>query len=493
VNISIIGSGIAGLASAIRLAHAGHAVDVFESNDYPGGKMHCFEQDGFTFDGGPSLFTMPQYVDELLKLGKTSQVFEYEKEGISCSYFWEDGHSMKGYSDPESFALEAERVFDVPKERTLKYFQHAKNIYDHSGKIFLEKSLRSSKTWFSAATVKSLLKISQFDIWKSMHEANSERLKEPHLVQLFDRFATYNGSNPYRAPGILNVIPWLEHGFGTYFPKGGMRSIPETLYRHAIDLGVTFHFNHRVESIILDQGRAIGVRATKSKSESIKLEFSSDLIVSNSDVYFTYKHLMPGVKAPEKTLHQERSGSAVVFYWGMKTSTQNLGLHNIFFSSDYREEFKNLFEEKTLPEDPTVYVNISSKLEKNDAPNGCENWFVMINAPANEGQNWDGLIVELRAQVIKKLSRMLKMEIGALIETERIWSPLGIEADTNSFKGALYGTSSNDKFSAFLRHPNQGSIPNVYFCGGSVHPGGGIPLALLSAKITSEIIAKDVN
>jgi phytoene desaturase len=489
VKISIIGSGIAGLAAAIRLADAGHSVHVFESKNYPGGKLLWFEQDGYTFDGGPSLFTMPHYVDDLLKLGNTRRKFEYEKQEVSCLYHWEDGNCMKGFSNPDSFASEAERIFDVPKERIIEYFEHAKNIYDNSGKIFLEKSLRSSTTWLSIDALKSLLKITQFDIWNSMHEANYRRLQEPHLVQLFDRFATYNGSNPYRAPGILNVIPWLEHGFGTFFPKGGMRSIPTTLYHHAVDLGVTFHFDSRVESIDIDKGRATGLRTIDSEKKRMK--FSSDIIVSNNDVYFTYKKLMPKVRTPEKLLNQERSGSAVVFYWGIKSIFPKLGLHNIFFSSDYKEEFKSLFEEKKLPDDPTIYINISSKLESSDAPNGCENWFVMINAPANDGQNWDEIIERLKVQVIKKLSRMLRVEIGDLIDTERIWSPLGIESDTNSYKGALYGTSSNDKFSAFLRHPNKGSIPNVYFCGGSVHPGGGIPLALLSAKITSEIIAKD--
>jgi phytoene dehydrogenase-like protein len=204
------------------------------------------------------------------------------------------------------------------------------------------------------------------------------------------------------------------------------------------------------------------------------------------DVYFTYNKLLPNVKYPKKTLSQERSSSAIIFYWGIKKEFPELDLHNIFFSNKYKDEFDAIFKAKTIYNDPTVYINISSKIAKKDAPENAENWFVMVNAPANEAQDWDNLINETRKNVISKINAVLKTNIEKLIETEEILDPRTIESKTLSYKGSLYGTSSNSKFAAFLRHPNfKKNIKGLYFVGGSVHPGGGIPLCLLSAKIAT--------
>jgi phytoene dehydrogenase-like protein len=200
---------------------------------------------------------------------------------------------------------------------------------------------------------------------------------------------------------------------------------------------------------------------------------------------------MPSQKAPEKILSQERSSSAIIFYWGIRHSFEQLNLHNIFFSKNYQAEFASIFSSHTVADDSTVYVNISSKDELADAPDGCENWFVMVNAPANVGQDWDEIIQRTRKNILSKLSKQLETNLEDFIECESILDPRSIEAKTQSAQGALYGSASNNRYAAFLRHPNFSSqIKNLYFCGGSVHPGGGIPLCLLSAKITAALITK---
>ena len=181
----------------------------------------------------------------------------------------------------------------------------------------------------------------------------------------------------------------------------------------------------------------------------------------------------------------------MIFYWGIKKKFPELDLHNIFFSNDYKQEFENIFEKFTVGEDLTVYVNITSKDNPTDAPDGCENWYVMVNTPFNNGQDWKVISNRIRKNVIKKLNKLLKVKLEDLIEEEMTIKPSEIEQKTKSYLGALYGTSSNSKISAFLRHPNfSRNISNLYFCGGSVHPGGGIPLCLMSAKIVSELIPK---
>lgn len=485
MKVSVIGSGVAGLATAARLASKGFEVNVYEKNSYPGGKLSFFQQGDYRFDAGPSLFTMPQLLEQcILDCGEQAQdYFEYQKIEIACNYFFSDGTRLNAHSDAEKFAEEIEEKLGTPSKLIIDHLKKSEFLFNKTHKLFLESSLHKWKTYFNKDVLGALANVHKLQLNQSMHEVNKQRFEDPRLVQLFDRFATYNGSDPYKAPGVLNIIPHLEHNIGTFFPKGGMHSITQALVDLGKKKGVQFHFNSGVDSIITEGKKIKGIEIDKEFIES-------DIVVSNSDVYPTYKHLLKDQKAPGKILEQERSSSAIIFYWGIKREFPELDLHNIFFSGDYKNEFKHIFDLNDLNDDPTVYVNISSKFEESDAPEGCENWFVMINAPSNQGQDWDELIRKSRLNILKKLSQSLGQEIEPLIENESILDPRSIESKTSSFGGALYGSSSNNKMAAFLRHPNfSQNIKGLYFCGGSVHPGGGIPLCLLSAKITSELIA----
>ncbi len=477
----VIGAGIAGLAAAIRLLCKGYAVDIYEARSEPGGKLHGFHLGDFRFDAGPSLFTMPEQVTDLFRIaGKNpDDYFQYRKLEDSCTYFWSDGKRLTARSDPQAFAQQASETFGVPEKRIADYLAHARNLLATSGSIFLEKPLTKSATWIQTGVIKALWTLRAPDLLFSMDRLNRLRLEEPHLVQMFNRFATYNGSDPYRTPGIMAMIAALEHGQGTYFPGGGMVSITEALHRLLMDLGVRLHYNSQVDEILVEGGRAKGVRVGIEK-------FAADLVVSNMDIWYSYRRLLPGQKAPERILNQERSSSAMVFYWGMKSTFPELGLHNIFFSGNYPDEFRQIFQEGRLSEDPTVYINISSKEQAGDAPAGCENWFVMVNAPRHQGQDWEGLRGVIRKAIIHKLEMRMGRDIASEIIEEKVWDPPGIEADTWSYQGALYGNSSNNALAAFLRHPNMnGRIGGLMHVGGTVHPGGGIPLCLLSAKIAT--------
>ena len=465
------------------MAAHGYEVDVFEANPYPGGKLSEFRLGGYRFDAGPSLFTMPMYVDELYRLAEPVKTppLSYRRLDVVCHYFWEDGVRLHAHAAPEEFARGAADVLGVDPQAILRALADSRRKYELTGRTFLERSLHRPATWLSREVGSALLQLPSLDIFRSMHQVNQRQLQHPKLVQLFDRFATYNGSNPYRAPGILNIIPHFEHHFGAYFPQGGMHAITEHLYRLALEGGVRFHFEQPVSEIQVEKGRAsalvVGERTLRY-----------DRIVSNMDVFFTYRRLLPGQKAPERILAQEKSTSALIFYWGIRKEFPELGLHNIFFSEDYREEF-DLLGRGRISDDPTVYINITQKYESGDAPAGCENWFTMINVPYNSGQDWDALIARSRKNVLDKLSRILGRAIEPLIEEEALLDPRTIESRTNSHLGALYGTSSNDRMAAFLRHANFSSrIEDLYFCGGSVHPGGGIPLCLLSARIVDQLM-----
>lgn len=485
----VIGAGIGGIATAIRLSHKGYRVTVFEANDYPGGKLSAFSLGDYRFDAGPSLFTMPQYVNELFELygEKPSDYFTYKKKKIACQYFWEDQTQITAFAEQKLFFEEVESKLGVPAGVLKKYLDRAKKKFDLTAPLFLEQSLHQLKGFLNTKTLKALLHLNLYEINQNLHSVNALQLKEPHLVQMYDRYATYNGSSPYQTPGIMTLIQHLEQEYGTYVPDGGMEQITLSLFELAKRKGVQFLLGEKVNQILIEGQKAIGV---KTQNQKLK----SDVVLSNMDVFPTYKNLLKGVKPPKKTLSLERSSSAVIFYWGVQHNFDQLDLHNIFFSEDYRKEFDAIFNQKTISDDFTLYVNITSKDVPKDAPKGGENWFVMINTPADHGQDWDAIKKELRKKTIAKLNRMLKVDLNTLIQEEEVLTPPLIQQKTSSHLGALYGSSSNDKMAAFLRHPNFSSeIKNLYFCGGSVHPGGGIPLCLLSAKIATDLVPMPTN
>lgn len=484
---AIIGAGPAGMASAIRMANKGYKVTVFEANEKAGGKLTQSEEKGYRFDMGPSVFTMPHLVDELFLLsGKNPRdYFDYLSLDPVYRYFYEDGTKILAYKSPEKFATEIAEKTSEKKETVLRFLEKVEKKYTLTAEIFLYNSLHKIGNYFTKRVAKGLLNFGKLEAFKTMNQANAQDFKDARVVQLFNRYATYNGSNPYEAPATLNVIPHLEINMGAYIPVGGMYSITKALVALGNDLGVNYQYNTRVSEILIENKRAVGLVANGEKKHF-------DCIVSNMDIYNTYKFLLPKEKHPTSKLNQPKSSSGIIFYWGIKRSFPELGLHNIFFSENYPEEFDAITHKKQTYADPTIYLNISAKKCPEDAPEGCENWFTMINAPHNDGQtNWDEMIAATREAVIQKLNRNLKTDIRPYIETELIWEPRKIENITSSAFGAIYGNSSNNKFAAFLRHANFSSaIKNLYFCGGSVHPGPSIPLCMLSAKIMSECVTE---
>lgn len=484
---AIIGAGVGGLATAIRLRVQGYAVDVFEAHDRPGGKVNEVRQAGYRFDAGPSLFTLPEQVDELFRLAgrNPADYFQYEALDVITRYFYPDGTVLDAYRDVEAFAQEIEAKTGESSARIHRFLAKSRELYDITAEVFLKRSLHKLSTYIAPETLRAYLKLHKLDAFRTMDQANRSAFADPRVVQLFNRYATYNGSDPYQAPATLNIIPHLEHNIGAFFPKGGMYEVTRSLSRLAQELGVTFHLGTPVREIVTARGRVQGVRLDWGI-------FPASVVVSNADIVPTYRRLMPTEPAPERVLRQPRSSSALIFYWGMDRTFPALDLHNIFFSGDYPGEFRQMWEGHTLDADPTVYVYISAKRHPEDAPPGGENWFVMINAPSDKGQDWDSLIRQARQHILRKLSQQLGVEVEPHVVCEDILDPRRIASRTSSHQGALYGNSSNNRFAAFLRHPNfSRRVDGLYFAGGSVHPGGGIPLCLLSARIVGDLVSRE--
>jgi phytoene desaturase len=484
----VIGSGVAGLAASIRLASAGYETHVFEQAPAPGGKLFVHNEGGYRFDRGPSLFTMPHLVEDLFALTGVAMAehFRYERLAEANRYFWEDGTRVTGWSDPARFATELHEKLSVAPESTSHYLQRASHLLNSTGRTFLEHSLHRWKTLRDGGVLNALRSARWNELNGNLDAVNRSVFANGKAVQLFNRFATYNGSSPFKTPGLMRMISGLEHGQGAFYPEGGMHSITRALHELAVKVGAEFHFNSPVERIHLNaaQNRVTGIRVAGQ-------DLHAEVVVSAIDVVPTYKHLLPDLPAPKRTLAQERSSSALVFYWGVKTVRPELGLHNILFSNDYSAEFEHLFEKGQVYHDPTVYINITSTHTPSDAPAGCSNWFTMINAPRQLGQDREAMVRTARAAVLAKVQRTLGFDVEKFVEVEQVLDPKGIEELTGSYQGSIYGTSSNSRWAAFMRHPNfHEQVRGLYFCGGSVHPGGGIPLALQSARIATSMVER---
>lgn len=485
-TIVIIGAGLAGIAAALRLRRLGHDVTVLErSSDY-GGKLGTFDWNGFRWDRGPSLFTEPQLVDELFSLyGKDPRAyFNYAPSETACTYFFPDSDPVTFYTDRERLKTELSERFGIESaKKTIGYIDESRSTYQRIGTFFTDHPQPTVKDIFRGELLVRYPHFLSAKMRRTLHRYNETKLADPRLVQLFDRFGTYNGSDPFRMSGLYSMIPHLEHNDGTYFPEKGMRSIVDALYLLAVENGVGFRFGQQIWSAVLTENLGYHI---ETNGETLQ----ADTLVCAIDHLPFYKQILKDNRLHDKYARQERSSSALVFYWAVDRVFP-LGLHSIFFSSDYKKEFEAIFGSRTLPSEPTIYVHISATANPDDAPEGCQNWFVMINTPS--GIVPDASQTEaLRTFILDRIGRQLGISLREHILFEQTWNARGIEEDTGSAAGALYGAASNGKLAALKRHGNKSAFyPNLYFCGGTVHPGGGIPLVLRSARIVEQLIAHE--
>lgn len=484
-HIAVIGAGLAGLATAIRLRKKGFRVTVFERNATYGGKLAAFTAGSFRWDKGPSLFTSPEQVDELFTLCEKNpgDYFRYLRHEKSCTYFFKDKSVVTFSGDHQKLKEELTQRFNAEVAyKALTYLDRSEETYKRIGDFFIDNPPVGLKDLFRKDLIIRYPHFLTAKLRKTLHQYNHASLKEPKLVQIFDRFGTYNGSNPFKMSGLYSMIPHLEGNTGTYFPERGMRDIADAVYELALSAGVQFRFDTHLDTVrMIDLGYQLaGTFGT----------VNADTVVCAMDHLPFYRDLLHDEKLFNHYSKQERSSSGLVFYWGIKEAIPELGLHNIFFSENYREEFEQIFKEKKLPDDPTIYIHISSVVNPQDAPEGGQNWFVMVNTPAGVTPSREAED-RIKAHVFERIWHQFGVDLQARLVCERSWNASSIEAETGSYLGALYGASSNGKLAALKRHGNVSKkYPNLYFVGGTVHPGGGIPLVLKSAKIVSELIER---
>lgn len=492
-KVIIIGAGLGGLSAACRLAKSGFSVTVLEKNESVGGKVNLIESDGYKFDTGASLVTLPKIFEELFEFcGKRLEDYlTFEKLEPVCRYFWSDGTVFDASQDLEKTEEQISNFAPEDAGNFRKYLADARAKYEIAERTFLSKSLNELPELLTAKNLPDLLKISSL---KTLDAHNASYFKSEKMRQIFNRFATYNGSSPYKIPATFALLPFVEFGFGAWYARGGIYEIPKTLEKLAIELGIEFLFGQEVEKILVENGKATGVKIKNDWDDEDFLY--ADIIVSNADAVITYKELIEEKvrkSFPDKKLEKrEPSSSGFVLLLGVKKKFPMLAHHNIFFSDDYRAEFRHIFDIRIPTPHPTVYVCASSVTDETQAPANSENLFVLVNVPFMRWQvNWDFEAEPYRNVIVKKLEKFGLENLNGSIEFEEYITPEDFENIYRANKGSIYGISSNGILSAFRRIPNKSKdIENLYFTGGATHPGGGMPLVLLSGKMAADLILR---
>ena len=472
LHIVVVGSGVGGLAAAIRLRCAGHQVTVFERNAVPGGKLAVRQRDGFTFDIGPSLLTMPHLFDELFQLAGTSLADEVSLVRLDpqFQYSWRDGFRL----------TVGDNGCDVPGYG--EWIEHGQAIWEVSERTFFAGPM--SNPLSLARRMRSPRDLTGIDALRTLHASARACFTDEHLVQWAGRYATYSGSSPYEAPATLSCIASIEQTYGCWYPLGGLGALLDALVRVATRVGVDLRCDSEVITITADArvgGRVDGVVLADGS------HLDADVVVANVDAAHLYSDLVPDSRALRKAQRATLSTSGFVLLAGVRGDTPGIAHHNVWFSDDDAVEFAELAEGHCAT-DPTLYACVSSVSDPTQAPAGHENWFVLVNTPA-------GAEIDRDAHTALVLERLASHGVDLrerLVFTET-FTPGDFASRYRSPGGAIYGTSSNGMRAAFARPGNRGARDGLYLVGGSSHPGGGLPLVTTSARIVAELIAADMR
>ena len=495
--IVIIGAGIGGLSAAIRLAAAGRRVIVLEQNAQVGGKMSEIAAGGFRWDTGPSVITMRPVFEELFAVAgrKLDDYLTLLPVEPLTRYFYPDGTIFDATRDGSRMAEQIAAFDERDVEGYLAYLAYAARIYRVTGPKFIY----NDPPTFSELARTPLRDIPAVDPLRTMDQAIRGFVRSPQMRQFLGRFATYVGASPYLAPATLNVIAHVELTGGVWYPRAGIYEIARVFERLAREKGVEIRLNSPVARIEVREGKVTGV--TLADGERIEAK----KVIANVDVATVYERLMMSdIERPEsagtrKVTRPEKADSSCsgfILMLGVEGLHPQLVHHNIFFSNDYQREFDDIFRRGVPPDDPTIYVAITSKTDADHAPPGCENWFVLVNVPAMDsalgsGFDWTKAAAGYRDRVLAKLAAF-GLDVRDKIRVERMLTPLDLERLTGARGGALYGTSSNDRFNALRRPHNRAKdIKGLYFAGGTTHPGGGVPLVILSGKVAARMVLED--
>ncbi len=489
-SVIIIGAGIGGLCTAARLLKDGYKVTMYEKEAIVGGRAHRIVQDGYTFDTGPTLLMMTDvlydtftYCDKnfddyitLLQLEPNYRVTFADKSKITVS------------SNLPKFTAELAQFDPKAPEQFYRYFADVAEIYRISRAGFIDKNFDRFTDFININSgIKLLKKRGIYKLWNFV----GRYFKDNRLKQLFSFQSMYLGVSPYEAPAVYSVVSYMETGLGIWYPKGGMYSLSQALEKLVIDMGGTIHVNSAIKQVLVDDKQANGVELETGET------IQSDIVICNADLVYSYQKLLPE-SVQLKSLGRKpevlkQASSALLFYWGVDDQLEGMLHHNVYLCKDFKQNLEQIFDDKTLPSDPSFYTYIPTKTDPSLAPKGKNVVYILVPVPNLRGKNdWEAGIPKIKAKIIRRLKTEFGLDIESKIETEAIFTPQDFETKFNLTSGSAFGLTHHFMQSGYFRPHNVArGVKGLYFVGASTYPGGGIPMVTLSAKLVHERILSD--
>ncbi len=491
-NVIVIGAGVGGIATAARLAKAGYQVTVFEKTDRPGGRTSTIEEEGFFFDTGPSLFLMPPtYAQTYADLdAKMEDYLDLVRIDPTYSVHFNDGSTLNLSSNMNYMHAQLEAFEPGSFEALMRFVADGAQRYYTSLDKFVGRNFYNALEFFAPANLPLLFQLKPL---VSHYNETARHFKDSRLRAGLSFQNMYLGLSPYDAPATYTLLQFTEMVEGVWYPRQGMYAIITSLVKIAEGHGATFHYDSAVKQIDVADGRAVGV--TLENGERVK----ADVIVANADLPYVYTDLLPdpGGKQAAKMDRLKYTSSTLMFYWGVKGErTDKLMHHNIFLSDHrYRESFSQIFDDHTLPAEPSFYIHAPVRTVPDFAPADCDALMVLVPTGHLSGQHqdWPALQARAREWVFKRLDATLGLnDVQERIVFEKTLTPPDYQDTWRLAKGATFGLSHNVMQVGYLRPQNRHKqYKNLYFSGASTHPGTGVPIVLLSAKLAEERIRKE--
>jgi phytoene desaturase len=494
-RVVVVGAGVGGLAAAARLAAQGHRVELHERAATHGGKLGEYRRDGFTFDTGPSLLTLPQVFTELFAATGGPAALELEPVDPACGYRFADGTRLDLPHDPAAVPAAVEAALGPGRGAAWQaLYDRSARLWDLVGEPVLRRPLRVRDLARFSTRLRDLRVIAP---WRTLRGLGAALLPDPRLRVWLDRYATYSGSDPRRTPSVLSVTPYVEQRFGAWWVRGGLRRLADALLQRCVDLGVAVHLGSEVTEVTTTGRGVSGVRLGDGRA------VPADVVVSDADAAVLYGRLLRPAAAGARlraavARATVRRASASVSGFVLLLALDGAGgagaartaAHRVWFPADYDAEFDALFRRPAPVPDPTVYVHAPD--DPAMAPPGCQSWFVLVNAPPHDpsrGTDWDapGLRERYADRVLEVLAQR-GCDVRDRVRWREVRTPADLARATSAPGGAIYGTASHGAWAALLRPANRSPVRGLYLVGGSAHPGGGLPIVALSAAIVAELV-----
>lgn len=487
----IIGAGVGGIATAAFLAKQGFSVEVYEKNANAGGRCGQIIQEGHRFDLGATILLMPS----LYKKVSSELDIDLEKDLDTTSLepvyklFFGNGKTFAFTRDPEKMKTQLEAIEPGSFRKFEKYTTKGYEFFKLSMNDLLGKNFYHLFQFVNMKSMRLLLKLK---VWMKHTDYIERYFDDPHLRMAFTFQNIYVGQNPYQAPAFFSMLPGAEIAEGALFPKGGMHRIVEKLMETAIGLGVQFQYKKPVSNIILNGKRTEGIQFEDGTT------VKADLVIASADLPYVYQKLLPEKRAANRLKNRKYSCSAIVFHWGVDKVYPQLDHHSVFLNDPYKESLNKIFMEKSLSDRPSFYIHAPVRSDKSAAPENQDTLSVIVpvaHLDKKYHQDWKELKRKARAGVVSRLKEAGLEDIEDHIKFEICYLPKTWESTCNVTKGSVFGSLGHTIFQMgyFRPHNRHKKYCNLYFVGGSTHPGNGIPLVLLSAKLTTERIAKEFS